>query len=107
MGTDLTPDEELAIRRVECSSKWDSLANWLYLLIPCIIVGGIGTWQNSVLVMACAVLTFLLAVASGIPAQMREQGHLRSAVLKLRRNVSATPASDASAQPAPGSESVG
>lgn len=86
METELTPEEELAIRRVECSAKWDYLTTWLSVLIPFLLISGIGFWNNSMPVVACAGLTFVLLVAGGIPRQIREQAHLKSAIRKLKRH---------------------
>jgi len=85
MTTELTPEEELALRDIESSSKWDSVTSWLTVLVPCVLLGGIGVWNDSMLIVACAGLTFVLLVTGGLPKQIRRQAHLKSAIQKLKQ----------------------
>ena len=90
MEPELTQEEELAIRQIECSSKWDTLFTWLSVLLPSLVIAGIGVWNDSMLVVSCAGITFILLILWGLPRQIREQVQLKSAIQKLRKQAAAS-----------------
>ena len=94
MQPELTSEEELALRRVVGSPKWGYLTNLLTVLLPCVLIGGIGVWNDSALVVAGGGLTFLMLVVWNLPRQMKQQSHLKSAIQKLNQMRTANKAPD-------------
>jgi hypothetical protein len=102
MDDDLTPEEELFIKRIECAGDWDHVIHSLSLLIPCGLMIGLGVWTATPSAVAAGGATYCFFELWKASRQVKGISHLRSAIRKLKERARAdqgmSPATEPRAQ---------
>jgi hypothetical protein len=99
MDDNLTPEEELVIKRIECAGDWDQVIYSLSLLIPCGLIIGLGVWTATPSAVAAGGATYCFFELWMVSQQVKATSHLRSAIRKLKERAGANQGLSPTADP--------
>jgi len=85
MPTQLTPGEEKIIKRIESSGDRDHLVYGLSLLVPYLLIIGIGVWYSNPEIVLAGALIYALFRVLTLVRQDKASASLRSAIQKLKQ----------------------